>query len=63
MSKAAAKRIERGLTEAMEYTRVKHCIHDWIADDLPLVFKMAVKPEDVTKLVDRIVGSKTRADK
>ena len=59
MSKAGKKIIE-GLEGAAEYARVRRHILDWIREDVPLAGKMNLYPEHVSKLVDRICGSKTR---
>lgn len=59
MSNAGKKLIE-GVEQAVEYARVRRHILDWIRDDVPLAGKMNLYPEHVSKLVDRICGSKTR---
>lgn len=56
-----ANKILSGLVDAAEYARVRRHILDWIREDVPLAGKMNLYPEHVSKLMDRICGSKTRA--
>jgi hypothetical protein len=59
MTSKAKSKIVAGLENAAEYARVQRAVFDWIRDDAPVAIKMMMMPEHCSKLVDRIVGSRT----
>lgn len=54
-----AKKIISGLNDAERRAETLIAVHAWIREDLPIAAKMAVTPDHVTALIDRICGSTT----